>query len=109
MAKTGSKSRKFEGEGATSKEQRVVGDFPRWGSFFLHMFQEEKKKKNQANVKKRSRAALVLAVLALYAKALFDLGVSKNNGTPKSSILIGFCILNHPFWGSTPIFGLTPI
>ena len=73
------------------------------------MFQEEKKKKNQANVKKRSRAALVLAVLALYAKALFDLGVSKNNGTPKSSILIGFCILNHPFWGPTPIFGLTPI
>eukprot|EP00434_Breviolum_minutum_P037891 symbB.v1.2.033599.t1/scaffold4196.1/size83517/7 len=33
LAKTGSKSRKFEGEGATSKE--------------------EKKKKNQANVKKR--------------------------------------------------------
>ena len=32
-----------------------------------------------------------------------DLGVSKNNGTPKSSILIGFSIINHPFWG-TPIF-----
>ena len=31
-------------------------------------------------------------------------GVSKNNGTPKSSILIGFYIINHPFWG-TPIFG----
>ena len=32
-------------------------------------------------------------------------GVSKNNGTPKSSILIGFSIIiiNHPFWG-TPIF-----
>ena len=25
-------------------------------------------------------------------------GVSKNNGTPKSSILIGFSIINHPFW-----------
>ena len=25
-------------------------------------------------------------------------------GTPKSSILIGFSIINHPFWG-TPIFG----
>ena len=25
------------------------------------------------------------------------LGVSKNNGTPKSSILIGFSIINHPF------------
>ncbi len=26
-------------------------------------------------------------------------GVSKNRGTPKSSILIGFSIINHPFWG----------
>ena len=31
------------------------------------------------------------------------MGVSKNNGTPKSSNLIGFSIINHPFWG-TPIF-----
>ena len=30
--------------------------------------------------------------------------VSKNSGTPKSSILIWFSILNHPFWG-TPMFG----
>ena len=30
--------------------------------------------------------------------------VSENSGTPKSSILIGFSIINHPFWG-TPIFG----
>ena len=35
-----------------------------------------------------------------------DLGVSKNRGTPKSSILIRFSIINHPFWG-TPIFGNT--
>ena len=32
--------------------------------------------------------------------------ISKNRGTPKSSILIGFCIINHPFRG-TPIFGNT--
>ena len=32
--------------------------------------------------------------------------VSVNGGTPKSSILIGFSIINHPFWG-TPIFGNT--
>ena len=32
------------------------------------------------------------------------LGVSENSGTPKSSILIGFSIINHPFWGTT-IFG----
>ena len=34
--------------------------------------------------------------------------VSENSGTPKSSILIGFSIINHPFWG-TPIFGNTHI
>ena len=28
-----------------------------------------------------------------------DMGVSENNGTPKSSILIGFSIINNPFWG----------
>ena len=36
------------------------------------------------------------------------MGVSKNRGTPKSSILIGFSIINHPFWG-IPIFGNTHI
>ena len=35
------------------------------------------------------------------------MGVSKNSGTPKSSILIGFSIINHPFWG-TPIFWKHP-
>ena len=27
------------------------------------------------------------------------MGVSKNTGTTKSSILIGFSMINHPFWG----------
>ena len=36
------------------------------------------------------------------------MGVSKNRGTPKSSILIGCSIINHPFWGTT-IFGNTHI
>ena len=36
------------------------------------------------------------------------MGVSKTNGIPKSSILIGFSVINHPFWG-TPIFGNTHI
>ena len=39
---------------------------------------------------------------------IVDMGVSKNGGIPKSSILIGFSIINHPFWG-TPIFGNTQI
>ena len=36
------------------------------------------------------------------------MGVSKDRGTPKSSILIGFSIINHPF-GGTMIFGGPPI
>ena len=32
------------------------------------------------------------------------MGVSWNGGTPKSSILIWFSIINHPFYG-TPIYG----
>ena len=42
-------------------------------------------------------------------KENIDLGVSKNRGgTPKSSMLIGVSIVNHPFWGAlifAPIFG----
>ena len=29
------------------------------------------------------------------------MGVSENSVTPKSSISIGFSIINHPFWGTT--------
>ena len=36
------------------------------------------------------------------------MGVSKNRGTPKSSNLIGFSLINHPFWG-TSIFGNTHV
>jgi len=39
-------------------------------------------------------------------KSWGHLGVSENSGTPKSSILTGFSIIHHPFWG-TPIFGNT--
>ena len=34
--------------------------------------------------------------------------VSKNNGTSKSSIFIGFSIINHPFWGIYPYFWKHP-
>ena len=34
------------------------------------------------------------------------MGVSKNHDTPKSSIWMGFSVINHPFW-ATPIFGNT--
>ena len=36
------------------------------------------------------------------------MGVSLNGGTPKSSILLGFSIINHPFWGY-PYFWKHPI
>ena len=35
---------------------------------------------------------------------LQNMDVSENSGTPESSILIGFSIMNHPFGGTT-IFG----
>ena len=35
------------------------------------------------------------------------MGVSKNRGTPKSPILTGFSMTNHPFW--VPLFSETPI
>ena len=42
----------------------------------------------------------------LVAKTPIDMDVSENRGTPKSSILIGFSIINHPLW-DTLIFGNT--
>ena len=36
-----------------------------------------------------------------------DMDVSKNSGTPKSSILIRFSLINHRFW--VPLFLETPI
>ena len=37
-----------------------------------------------------------------------NVDVSENSGTPKSSILIGFSIINHQFWG-TSIIGNTHV
>ena len=31
-------------------------------------------------------------------------GCFENSDTPKSSILVGFSIINHPFWGKHPYF-----
>ena len=43
-----------------------------------------------------------------HPKICQEMGVSENSGTRKSSILIGFSIINHPFWGTT-ILGNTQI
>ncbi len=60
-------------------------------SFLFHIFNPEVRQW-APHVKSKKRRCYV--------------GVSKNNRTSKSSILIGFSIINHPFWG-TPIFGNT--
>ena len=44
--------------------------------------------------------------VVIFRKGAVD--VSENSGTPKSSILIGCSVINHPFWG-TPIFGNTQV
>ena len=45
--------------------------------------------------------------LSIKMMGLLHMDVSENSGfSPKSSILIGFSIVNHPFWGTT-IFGNT--
>ena len=63
--------------------------------FFIEGSQDSLKKKHQLNV-------------CCFSKLrVHKIGVSKNNGTPESSILIGFSIINHPFWG-TPYFWKHP-
>ena len=49
---------------------------------------------------------LVSRECACWISATQKMDVSINGGIPKSSILMGFSIINHPFWG-TPIFGNT--
>ena len=49
---------------------------------------------------------LKMSDLSFSSTLHLNMGVSKNNGIPKSSILIECSIINHPFW-DTPIFGNT--
>jgi len=54
-----------------------------------------------------ARAASILDdAMNAVVSFLDHMGVSENGGTPKSSILTGFPIINHPFWDTT-IFGNT--
>ena len=63
----------------------------------------------QGIINKLDRLSLLTAAeIQLISANQFNMGVSKNRGTPKSSILIGFSIINHPFW-DTIIFGNTQI
>ena len=69
-------------------------------SFTEVLFSCEKKTRSFFKMGESSAHRLWSGILST---DLIYLGVSKNDGTPKSSILIGFSIINHPFWG-TPIF-----
>ena len=55
-----------------------------------------------------SKTCLLLLLRDSHEKYRKHVDVSENSGTPNSSILIGFSIINHPF-GGTPIFGNTHV
>ena len=61
------------------------------------------------NIKGKVHATATWKFSILQFHLRVQMGVSKNSGTPKSSILIGFSIINHPFWSNwgTSIFGNT--
>ena len=75
---------------------------------YTHLHHQNQNPPESENVFGRQRripAAKIINVV------MFDMDVSENSGTstPKSSILIGFSIINHPFWGTgNPIFGKHP-
>ncbi len=68
----------------------------------------KKGRKGGFTVEVESKSEIFQFLSVAFRKLYKYMGVSKNRGTPKSSILIGFSIINHPFWG-TPIFGNTHI
>ena len=74
----------------------------------LHIIKDEKlpRKKGAWNFGVPRWTAKQVLYPDIYQIASY-MGVSKNRGTPKSSILIGFSIINHPFWG-TPMFWKHP-
>ena len=60
-------------------------------------------KKNHATRRRLDEA------VSLHEKVNHYMGVSKNTGTSKSSILIGvFPYFHHPFWGFSPYFWKHP-
>ena len=85
-----------------------------WGFFFWTHFHTSWKKGLFRGSKHRSSRSVWLEDFGRLGvteqkkimPTWLQMDVSENSGTPKSSILIGCSIINHPFWG-TPIFGNT--
>ncbi len=65
---------------------------------------EKKKLHENPVVNEKKRVGICHPSIYKWQWTCFNMGVSKNRGTPKSSILIGFSIINHPFWGFSPYF-----
>ena len=63
-------------------------------------------KKHPATCSTRNFLNQLSGDVAFLLSLKFYRDVSENSATPKSSILIGFSSINHPFWGTT-IFGST--
>ena len=79
-----------------------------WG--MLHCRYVYKKKSFRHWLPMGSRQSGIFTYIEITIKIQLNVGeymdVSENSGTPKSSILIGFSIINLSFWGTT-IFGNT--
>ena len=76
----------------------------RWCSDDLREHRNNTRRKRSRRIVEAEKGGLVDGSNNYNLVAPIHMGVSKSNGTPKSSILIGLFIINHPFWG-TPIFG----
>ena len=101
MRSLGSSRSLLRGAASTNKEKGVcdvvMSQSPRCHPvFFLVLFKEQ--------VTKISSQVVQFKLWSEKFPSKPQVGVSKNRGTPKSSILIRFSIINHPFWGTT-IFG----
>ena len=81
----------------TSKENRRLPNFPRDGlrAFALHP---------DVVTWGQRPWRTSLSQNGANHRPIEDMGISLNRGTPKSSILMGFPLINHQF-GSTPIYG----
>ena len=89
-----------------------------WVSTWFQYIYKQKKHmiKKRLNIEKNPQDHHIFVVLLLIIWQVLEsesltkrnISVSENSGTPKSSILIGFSIINHPF-GGTLIFGNTHI
>ena len=90
----------------THQNGEWVGDpkYPQW----FEVKPLEGTRIDEAEAEARGVSQTGFSLILAVKETLKHMGVSVNGGTPRSSILIGFSIMNHPFWG-TPMFGNTHI